>query len=113
MPESLDVQPFQLEHVRARKHSGRTMLANLAWSCLPCNSYKGANVAGFDPETDSLEPLFNPRHDTWKDHFVWEAATLVGLTAIGRATIDVLRINRSERLLHRQLLLASGRSLPG
>ena len=35
MPISGDVQPFQLDHVRAQKHSGVSSPANLAWSCLP------------------------------------------------------------------------------
>jgi hypothetical protein len=30
MPQDLDVQPFQLDHIRAQKHSGRTTAANLA-----------------------------------------------------------------------------------
>ena len=38
VPQELDVQPFQLDHIRAQKHSGATTAANLALSCLPCNS---------------------------------------------------------------------------
>lgn len=63
MPQALDIQPFQLDHIRAQKHLGQTTVANLALSCLPCNSYKGANVAGYDPESDELLPLFNPRQE--------------------------------------------------
>lgn len=106
MPEDGDVQPFQLDHIRATKHSGPTSFQNLAWSCLPCNVFKGPNVAGYDPESDSLQPLFNPRRDDWTEHFEWTGAELVGLTPIGRTTIQVLRINETDRIELRQLLMA-------
>jgi hypothetical protein len=73
-------------------------------ACAYCNAAKGTNAAGFDPETDELVPLFNPRADTWADHFVWDGPILVGRTPIGRATIEVLGINRPERVEHRRLL---------
>lgn len=108
MPQDLDVRPFQLDHIRAQKHSGLTTLDNLAFACLPCNSYKGPNAAGFDPLTQSVEPLFNPRKDEWADHFEWDDATLRGKTAVGRTTIDVLRINLAERVEHRAMLIEAG-----
>ena len=108
MPEDRDVQPFQVDHIRATKHSGLTSLQNLAWSCLPCNVFKGPNVAGYDPESDSLQPLFNPRRDDWSDHFEWTGAELVGLTPIGRTTIQVLRINETDRVELREVLIALG-----
>ncbi|MCC7423896.1 MAG: HNH endonuclease [Planctomycetaceae bacterium] len=107
-PEELDVQPFQVDHVRAIKHSGPTTLANLAWSCLPCNAAKGPNVAGYDPEGGTLEPLYNPRADSWDDHFAWEGPVLKGKTAIGRTTIEVLKINAPDRVELRRLLIAAG-----
>lgn len=108
MPQALDVQPFQLDHIRAQKHSGPTTAANLALSCLPCNSYKGSNVAGYDPDTDELQPLFNPRRDVWDEHFAWDGPLLRGRTPIGRATMVVLRINSPERVEHRRLLIEAG-----
>ena len=106
MPESLDAQPFQVDHIRAVKHSGKSTIANLAWACLPCNAYKGPNVAGYDPDGSTLQPLFNPRKDQWSDHFAWKGPVLWGLTAVGRTTIDVLRINERDRVEHRRLLIA-------
>jgi hypothetical protein len=52
-----------------------------------------------------LVPLFNPRTDIWPDHFEWNGPTIVGKTAIGRATIDVLNINDTLRVEHRRLLI--------
>ena len=107
LPEHGDVQPFQMDHIRAQKHSGADTLENTAWSCLACNSYTGPNVAGYDPETDRLCVLFDPRRDQWSDHVEWDGAMLVGLSAVGRTTISVLRINLPERVAHRQLLMAA------
>ncbi|HLQ44192.1 MAG TPA: HNH endonuclease signature motif containing protein [Planctomycetaceae bacterium] len=108
LPEQADIQPFQVDHIRAQKHSGADSLQNMAWSCLPCNSYKGPNVAGYDPETDRLSALFDPRRDDWSEHFAWDGPRLVGLTPVGRATIAVLRMNLAERVEHRRLLMAAG-----
>lgn len=105
MPQSLDAQPFQLDHIRAEKHGGRTTLRNLALACLPCNTYKGPNIAGYDPLTNSLQRLFHPRRDKWTDHFVWRGPILAGKTPIGRTTIAVLSINSDDRVEHRRLLI--------
>lgn len=108
MPESFDVRPFQLDHIRAHKHAGSSQLENLAWSCLACNSFKGPNVAGYEPDSDRLFPLFNPRLDRWSEHFAWSGPVLVGLTPVGRTTVVVLRLNEPDRIEHRRLLLEAG-----
>jgi hypothetical protein len=108
IPESQDALPFQLDHVRARKHAGPTLLGNLAYSCLACNSFKGPNIAGFDDESESIHRLFDPRHDRWSDHFEWDGPFLLGNTAIGRMTVDVMRINQLARVEHRRLLMLGG-----
>jgi hypothetical protein len=67
------------------------------------------NPAGYDdPETDVMQPLFNPRSEEWAEHFEWNGATLVGLTPIGRTTIHVLDINEPLRVLHLDLLIKLG-----
>src|SRR4051812_18179596 len=98
MPQRFDRRPFQLDHVRAQKHHGKTTLNNLALACLPCNVHKSSNVTGYDPKTDLLQKLFNPRTDSWSDHFRWWGPRLIGKTPVGRATIDVLRINLPVRV---------------
>jgi hypothetical protein len=42
------------------------------------------------------------------EHFFWEKCNLIGKTPIGRATIDLLRVNDPARMLHRQLLAEAG-----
>jgi hypothetical protein len=108
MVESLDDLPFCIDHIVARKHHGPTLASNLALSCYHCNTYKGPNIAGIDPETAALTRLFNPRLDRWNEHFKWEGPELVGETAVGRTTIDVLQINHPDRVEHRFLLMAEG-----
>jgi hypothetical protein len=111
LAESHTNLPHEVDHIRAKKHLGQTTLANTCWACAYCNSAKGTNVAGFDPLTDQLVPLFNPRLDDWEEHFTWDGPILVGRTAIGRATIAVLGINRDERVAHRRLLMDSGEEM--
>jgi len=42
--------------------------------------------------------IFNPRQQRWQEHFAWEGVAVVGLTAIGRATIQALDLNRAIML---------------
>jgi len=66
------------------------------------------NVAGYDPETNQLSELFNPRRDVWSEHFDFRAGWIVGKTAVGRTTADVLRINLPESVELRRLMSALG-----
>jgi hypothetical protein len=100
--------PFQVEHIIAKKHKGDDDAANLAFSCYNCNAYKGPNIAGIDPQTQQLTRLFHPRTDRWEDHFSWVGPELIGLTDVGRTTIEVLRMNQEENLALRRLLIALG-----
>ncbi|MEQ8786364.1 MAG: HNH endonuclease signature motif containing protein [Pirellulaceae bacterium] len=108
MPQDQDPRPFHLDHIRAQKHGGPTAIENLALSCAACSLFKGPNAVGYDPVTDEMQPLFNPRTQHWDDHFKWNDASLSGRTAIGRTTIRVLNINRPLRVLHRKLLIELG-----
>lgn len=69
LPADLSSFSFQLNHVIAQKHGGPTDRANLALACFNCNSYKGPNIAGIDPEGGKLTRLFHPRRDRWGMHF--------------------------------------------
>ncbi len=59
--EHLPFSTFQIEHIVARKHGGNEEPGNLALACDRCNSHKGANLTGVDPETGDITELFNPR----------------------------------------------------
>ena len=58
--------PFEIDHIIAQKHGGRTSANNLALACYYCNSFKGPNIAGIDPRTGNLVQLFHPRRHHWK-----------------------------------------------
>jgi len=100
-----DPLPFEIDHVIARKHRGPTQAGNLCLACFACNNHKGPNVAGVDPKTKKIVPLFNPRRHKWQRHFRWEGPVLVGLTPTGRATVIVLEINLDYRVAFRQELI--------
>jgi hypothetical protein len=98
-----------VDHVIARQHGGRTVLSNLALACPRCNRNKGPNIAGVDPVSRTICPLFHPRRDQWRDHFRWRGPRLVGLTLVGRTTIRVLGMNQPDALRIRRELIAEGR----
>jgi hypothetical protein len=76
--------------------------------CVFCNGYKGPNISGLDPDSGKLTPLFNPRRHMWGHHFRYEGGTLVGRTAIGRTTVEVLRINLPNLVELREVLMEDG-----
>lgn len=98
-------KPHEVDHIRAEKHGGETVESNLALSCYFCNRHKGADLTAIDPETDELTRLFHPRLDQWTDHFQIVGAHIIGLTAVGRATVNLLRMNTAERLVERLALI--------
>ena len=89
---------FHVEHITARQHRGSDSLENLALACHLCNAHKGPNVAGIDPATETLVPLFHPRRDHWEEHFAEANGEIIGLTPIGRTTVAVLDINQPARI---------------
>ncbi|MPZ19238.1 MAG: HNH endonuclease [Luteitalea sp.] len=95
-----------IEHIVAKQHGGPDHTDNLALACHRCNLRKGPNVAGVDPLTGSLMPLFHPRRDRWSEHFLIRGARIEGITAVGRATVHVLAMNDPRRLELRSILLA-------
>jgi hypothetical protein len=108
MPQDYDDIPFEIDHIIARKHGGPTVSRNLALSCFYCNSFKGSDIAGVEPGTHKLIPLFNPRRHKWSRHFRWNGSRLEGRTAIGRVTVALLRINDSYRIELREGLIEEG-----
>jgi len=108
LPERWSVIPFEIDHIIARKHRGPTKEDNLALSCYYCNSAKGPNIAGIDPDSGAIVRLFHPREDPWDEHFAWDGALLQGLTSVGRVTVEVLEINQPESLALRETLIAAG-----
>ena len=85
---------------------------NLALCCGRCNRYKGPNLSSIDPVTNQMVFLFNPRTDVWSEHFGWEGARVVGVTAVGRATVALLNMNHPDDVAIREELIADGQFQP-
>jgi len=103
---------FEIEHIIPRQHRGRTVLRNLAFSCLRCNKSKGPNLAGLDPHSGKLTPLFHPRRHKWAYHFRLDGPYIVGRTPIGRVTVYVLNMNHPLRVELRRQLIEEGKFPP-
>jgi len=63
-----------------------------------------------DPVEGIDFPLFNPRLDSWEDHFQWSVDDhqITGKSGIGRATIERLKMNAPEIITIRRLLAELG-----
>ena len=94
--EEITGQRFHVDHVLPRVGGGKTNLENLCLACPGCNGAKLDQQSGLDPVSGNSVALFNPRQHQWKEHFAWdsEGITIIGLSDIGRATIETLRLNR-------------------
>ena len=101
IPQSADAATHHLEHVIAKKHGGGDGAGNVAQSCEPCNAAKGPDLCSVDPATGKVVRLFDPRRQSWHDHFALLAGEIAGRTACGRATVRVLRVNVDRRVVLR------------
>ncbi len=75
-----------------------TSPSNLALACPDCNRHKGPNLSAIDPETVAVVSLFHPREHLWNEHFAMVGARIEGITAVGRATAELLDMNNDERV---------------
>ncbi len=102
--------PFSMEHIEPESRGGITTSENLAWSCQGCNNAKYNFVTGIDPLTNHEVPLFHPRLDSWGTHFCWseDGLEIIGITPTGRATVERLRLNRSNVVGWRRMAQAFG-----
>jgi hypothetical protein len=99
---------FHIEHIIARQHRGDDTPDNLALACHHCNEHKGPNLSGIDPQTGKVVRLFHPRRQHWRRHFCFDGPVIVGRTACGRATVEVLALNLPDRLNLREQLIVFG-----
>ena len=108
--DDADFLSFHVEHVVAKQHGGTDDPDLLCYACSECNWSKGPNLSGFFG--GKIYPLFNPRKQSWKRHFRWERATLIGKTKTEKVTVRVLNINEPSRVMLREHLLWEGRFQP-
>ena len=103
-------RPMEFDHLFPRSLGGPTTEGNLWLACSLCNEHKGNRFLIVDPQTGIYVRIFNPRLQQWAEHFGWsEGATRIdGMTAIGRATVAALQLNRPSLVLARRLWVAAG-----
>jgi 5-methylcytosine-specific restriction endonuclease McrA len=102
--------PLVIDHIIPQSADGGHERGNLAAACYRCNEFKGARTHALDHVTGELLPLFHPRQQAWHDHFAWAngGTHIVGLTAIGRATVVALRLNNEYVVEARALWVSRG-----
>jgi 5-methylcytosine-specific restriction endonuclease McrA len=71
--------PHQIDHISSRKHGGSSGIGNLAYACILCNRYKGTDISSIDHSGRSIR-LFDPRRDSWDEHFKLDGPIIQPLT---------------------------------
>lgn len=103
--EWLSGQRCHIDHIVPLSSGGVTDADNLCLACAACNSAKLDKMNGVDPETQESTRLFNPRTQNWHEHFRWsdDGVLIEGITSYGRASVAVLRLNRTLALSARSV----------
>jgi hypothetical protein len=101
---------LNVDHIVPRSLGGQSALDNLCLACWDCNLAKGARMNGVDPLTGEVVWLFHPNRQAWGEHFRWTAdgRYVIGLTPTGRATVQALRLNRSQLVVSREFWVEMG-----
>ena len=105
--EKITAQPMHVDHIIP---GGGDEPDNLCLACANCNLSKHKAITALDPDTESIVALFNPRQQTWSEHFAWrdDGLRIEGLTAVGRATVERLRMNQERAVQAREIWLETG-----
>lgn len=109
-PQRLVGPILEIDHLIPVSLGGTSEEKNLWVACPNCNGGKSSRIEVIDPLSADSVPLFNPRQDNWEEHFVWsdEGTKIIGISAIGRATVTALKMNRPENIVTRELWVAVG-----
>jgi hypothetical protein len=108
-PEAIFNLSFEVDHIIPVSRSGPAAAPNLALACRACNLAKSAYVAALHPESQAEVRFYHPRIDVWAEHFVVNSnGEIVGLSDIGRATVQSLKLNDPSQRIARQHWLRLG-----
>ncbi len=89
---------FRIDHIISLKHGGSNELHNLAYSCVACNRIKGADIGSVVlPEKEFIR-LYNPRTDSWEEHFQIIGPRIVPISDVGKVTTKILLLNDDLRI---------------
>jgi HNH endonuclease len=91
------------EHIVPASRGGSKSESNAALSCRACNLHKAAHLTGADSESTDEVRLFNPREDSWAEHFQLDPkfGAILGVTSIGRGTVARLQMNSEAQIAAR------------
>jgi 5-methylcytosine-specific restriction endonuclease McrA len=110
LPQHCQEATYHVDHVLPRSKGGLTSLDNLALACVTCSLRKAARAFARDPHSGETVRLFNPREDDWNEHFRFTPNWRIeGRTAIARATLAALGMNRPAIITIRRRLASLGR----
>ena len=106
LSQKVSFYTFHIDHIKSIKHGGLSIFQNLAYCCPDCNFFKGSDLGTFVDSDDFLVRFFNPRKDSWQDHFDFQNGGIYGKTDIGVATERIFKFNDPDRLIFRRQLIA-------
>lgn len=86
----------------------------MALACQGCNNHKYNKTEAIDPITGEIAPLYHPRQQKWSDHFSWneDFSLIIGITTIGRVTVETLQLNREGLVNLRRVLYMANEHPP-
>lgn len=87
-----------IDHFQPQSKGGSDAFINLIYCCNRCNSYK----YNYYPSSNKEPSIWNPRQSPRNLHFFeLDNGYLKALTSLGKATIDLLRLNRLALIQYR------------
>lgn len=109
-PQELQSADLEVDHIWPKGKGGKATADNLCAACRKCNEYKHLQTEATDSKTGKRLPLYNPRNQRWNEHFKFsrDYTIILGKTAVGRATVQALNLNRYRAVLLRQLWRKAG-----
>lgn len=109
VPRAVAFASYHIDHIISEKQGGETVFSNLALACRLCNLSKGSSIAAWHEFREALIRLYNPRKDSWHNHFQFRPSGLiVPRTEIGQGTIKVLNLNDVNRVQARGVFIDTG-----
>ncbi|MGO8699198.1 MAG: HNH endonuclease [Limisphaerales bacterium] len=99
---------LQIDHIISVKHGGVTDPDNLALACIFCNRQKGSDV-GTIHSIGTFVRFFNPRSDSWSDHFRLDGGVIEPISPVGEGTARIFKFNDPERVMEREEVATRGR----
>lgn len=109
-PELVFNFPFEVEHIIPIYRQGKNDESNLALACRSCNLRKGTRISGSAIDSSIEIRFFHPRENKWVEHFQvdTESGVVIGITDIGKVTVENLVMNSAAQVSARQLWIQLG-----